>query len=160
MAARCSVHCEFLASYIMLKPKTYQLQNQSYLPEGNSAFIPTYTLQRDPRYFSPLADSFIPERWLPEGKRMELEPKIFGTGQEFIHNTAAFIPFSAGPTNCAGKNLAWMEMRMVLALIMQRLDMRLEDGYNPQQWYDDMQDQFVTMKGVLPTILTPRKNSA
>lgn len=129
----------------------------SYLPEGNSAFVPTYALQRDPRYFAPLADSFVPERWLSEAKRMELEPAIFGNGGEFILNAAAFIPFSLGPTNCAGKNLAWMEMRMVIVMILQRLDIQLEDGYNPEQWFIDIKDQFVTMKGALPTILTLRK---
>ncbi|KJA26257.1 hypothetical protein HYPSUDRAFT_52570 [Hypholoma sublateritium FD-334 SS-4] len=133
-----------------------KLLGSYYLPEGNSAFIPTYALQRDPRYFSPFADRFIPERWLSEDKRMELEPKIFGNGN-FVLNTTAFIPFSTGPANCVGKNLAWMEMRMVIVLIMRRLDIRLEDGYNPQRWSSDIKDQFVTMKGVLPTMLTLRK---
>lgn len=90
---------------------------------------------------------------------MELEPKIFGNGNEFVLNTTAFIPFSIGPANCAGKNLAWMEMRMVIVLIMRRLDIRLEDGYNPQRWYSDIKDQFVTMKGVLPTTLTSRQDA-
>ena len=88
----------------------------SYLPEGNYAFVHTYSLQRDPRYFSPLSDSFVPERWLSEDQREALEPKIFNSQTEFIHNTAAFIPFSVGPANCVGKNLAWIKLRMVITL--------------------------------------------
>ncbi|KDR79011.1 hypothetical protein GALMADRAFT_224262 [Galerina marginata CBS 339.88] len=130
-----------------------------FLPEGNSAFIPTYSLQRDPRCFFPLPDAFLPERWLSEEKRIELEPKIFSNPSEYIHNTTAFIPFSAGPTNCAGKNLAYMEMRMTICVMVQRLDMKFEEGYDPQRWYSDMLDYFVTMKGVLPTTITPRKSA-
>jgi len=75
-----------------------------YLPEGNYAFVHTYSLQRDPRYFSPLSDSYIPERWLSEDRRQALEPKMFNSETEFIHNTGAFVPFSVGPANCAGKS--------------------------------------------------------
>jgi cytochrome P450 len=88
---------------------------------------------------------------------MKYEPKIFTSKNEYIHNTAAFIPFSSGPTNCAGKNLAYLEMRMAVAMIVQKFDATFEEGYNPETWYTDMLDYFVTMKGVLPTVLTPRK---
>ncbi|KAH9481467.1 Cytochrome P450 monooxygenase FCK2 [Psilocybe cubensis] len=130
-----------------------------FLAEGNSAFIPTYSLHRDPRNFSPATDAFYPERWFSEEKRINLEPKVFGNPSEFIHNSAAFIPFSLGPTNCAGKNLAYMEMRMVICMIMQQLDLRFQDGYDPSNWQVDMLDYFVTLKGVLPVIVTPRKGS-
>ncbi|KAF8802471.1 cytochrome P450 [Phlegmacium glaucopus] len=128
-----------------------------YLPEGNFAFVHTYSLQRDPRCFSPLPDAFIPERWLPEDQRQVLEPKIFNSQTEFIHNTAAFIPFSVGPANCAGKSLAWMEMRMVVTLMTSRFDLAFEPSYNPQKWYDDLCDYFITVKGQLPARLSVRK---
>ncbi|PPQ69697.1 hypothetical protein CVT26_001656 [Gymnopilus dilepis] len=128
-----------------------------FLPEGNNVFISTYALQRDPRCFSPLPDAFLPERWLTEDERIELEPKIFSNPNEFVHNTNAFIPFSQGPTNCAGKNLAYLEMRMAVCMMISRLEFKLDGKYNPQKWNDDMLDYFVTMKGVLPTIITPRK---
>jgi cytochrome P450 len=128
-----------------------------YLPEGNNAFVHTYSLQRDPRYFSPLSESFIPERWLSEDQREALEPNIFNSQIEFIHNTAAFIPFSVGPANCVGKNLAWMELRMVITLMASRFDLAFEPGYNPLQWYDDIRDYVITVKGQLPTRLSVRK---
>ncbi|KAF8899918.1 cytochrome P450 [Gymnopilus junonius] len=128
-----------------------------FLPEGNNVFLSTYSLHRDPRCFSPLPDTFLPERWLAEQQRVELEPKIFSNANEYIHNTAAFIPFSQGPTNCAGKNLAYLEMRMAVCLIMNRLEVKLQEGYNPQRWNDDMLDYFVTKKGVLPIVVTARQ---
>jgi hypothetical protein len=56
--------------------------------------IHTLTLHRDPRNFSPFTDEFWPERWLIVQGSMELPNSIPKT--EFVHNAAAFIPFSYG----------------------------------------------------------------
>ena len=56
--------------------------------------IHTLTLHRDPRNFSPFTDEFWPERWLINQRSMELPDSIPKT--EFVHNAAAFIPFSHG----------------------------------------------------------------
>ena len=56
--------------------------------------IHTFTMHRDPRNFSPFTDEFWPERWLIAQGSMELPssiPKV-----KFVHNAAAFIPFSFG----------------------------------------------------------------
>ena len=85
--------------------------------------IHTITLHRDPRNFNPFTDEFWPERWLIAQGSMELPSSILKT--DFVHNTAAFIPFSygwslwleiegrhlthrflVGPANCVGKPLA------------------------------------------------------
>ena len=129
----------------------------SFIPEGTSAFIHTYSLQRDPRYFSPLPEEFLPERWLPQEQRLALEPRIFHSQEKYIHNTDAFIPFSAGPTICAGKNFALLEMRMAVSVILSRFDLKLDPSYNPQKWYEDMNDHFSMAKGPMPTILSPRR---
>ena len=129
----------------------------SFIPGGNHVFIPTYPLQRDPRYFSPLPDSFLPERWLSEEQRLALEPAIFNSKQPYINDTAAFIPFSAGPANCAGRAFAWMEMRMAVTVIVSRFDLKLDPSYNPQKWYEDICDYFSIIKGSLPTRLSLRK---
>ena len=83
-----------------------------------------YSLQRDPRSFSPLPDTFWPDRWLPSSRSQpHHSAKLASSAADKprIHNTAAFMPFSQGHANCAGKNLALAEMRVVLALLMQRL---------------------------------------
>lgn len=113
-------------------------------------------MQRDPRCFSPSPDSFLPERWLPEDQRIVLEPKVFNAQSKYVHNTTAFLPFSIGQANCAGKNLAWMEMRMLVCLMVSRLDIRRDPSYNPEQWYNDMCDYFIMVKGSLPAVLSPR----
>ena len=129
---------------------------QSFIPEGTSAFVHTYSLHRDPRYFSPLPNEFLPERWLSHAQRTYLDRKLFGSQ---IHNTAAFIPFSTGPTSCPGKQLALMEIRMAICVIVSRFILKFGPSYyDPQTWFDDMCDYFIMVKGPLPTVLTPRQS--
>jgi len=127
-----------------------------FIPEGTDVLIHTYSLQRDPRNFLPSPDMFIPERWLPVEERAALEPQIFGKDTEVIHNIAAFIPFSFGPSNCIGKQLAYQEMRTVVCMMMAKFDMRFSDDYDPSVWESDLQDYFLTIKGELPVIFSLR----
>ncbi|KAJ7163956.1 cytochrome P450 [Mycena crocata] len=126
-----------------------------FVPEGTSAVVHTYSLQRSGENFSPFPDAFIPERWLPAEQRLELEPVIFSEN-EVIHNTGAFIPFSVGPSNCVGRNLAYQEMRMVVCTLISKFDMRFEDGFDVNSWEEDMLDYFVVQRGRLPVVLKAR----
>jgi len=45
---------------------------------------------------------------------------------------------------------------MVICVLMQKFDMRFEDGFDVKSWEVDMLDYFVTIKGKLPVVLTPR----
>lgn len=72
-------------------------------------------------------------------------------------NAAAFIPFSSGAPNCVGRPVALLALRMVLAWVVLRFDMRLAEGYDVRQWERDLRDYFAFQKGVLPVVLTPRQ---
>ncbi|KAJ6475695.1 cytochrome P450 [Mycena vitilis] len=113
------------------------------IPEGTAVIVPPYLLHRDPRNFFPDPEKFIPDRWL-------------GEDAKFIINEAAFIPFSTGPANCAGKSLAMLEIRLVLACVTQAVDIRLADGYDTARWETDFKDYFVFVKGNLPVVVTKR----
>ena len=129
------------------------------MSEGTAVNTPLYVLLRDPRYFSPYPNNFWPDRWLPLSDRQPPEfPRnpLKDEKKPFILNTAAFIPFSFGPANCAGKNLAYMEMRMVVALVMQRVNLSFDNDYDPSQWEKDLEDFFLVKKGKLPVVLSPR----
>ncbi|KAL5511175.1 hypothetical protein ACEPAH_4390 [Sanghuangporus vaninii] len=115
------------------------------IPESTSLYVPPYPLHRDERYFSPSPNSFIPDRWL-ESK-----------GEKFTTDVSAFIPFAVGRANCAGKNLALMEMRMVVATIVQRFDMKFAEGYDPVKWEEDLEDFFIMKVGKLPVVLHARR---
>ncbi|KAH7260383.1 cytochrome P450, partial [Fusarium solani] len=84
------------------------------------------------------ADSFVPERWL---------------GDDYYSNDSKDVlqPFSTGPRNCIGKNLAYAEMRLILARLLWKFDLEiLEDS---KDW--DSQKSFLLWeKGALLVRLT------
>jgi cytochrome P450 len=91
------------------------------IPEETQLSLHTYSIHRDPRnFYTP--EEFLPERWLSTGAP---------AGE---HNTAAFLPFSYGPTNCVGKNLALMEMRMLLCWLLRRFRFSKAPGMCLEEW--------------------------
>ncbi|OCH87257.1 high nitrogen upregulated cytochrome P450 monooxygenase 2 [Obba rivulosa] len=116
-----------------------------FVAEGTNTYLPLYTLQRDPRNFSPNSEAFWVDRWLiSSGKKTPAEAGI--DTHAFVHNQEAFIPFSFGPANCVGKTLALQEMRMTACLIMQRLEMCFAPGYDPSSYVEGLRDFFVIKK--------------
>ncbi|KAG9597788.1 benzoate 4-monooxygenase cytochrome P450, partial [Aureobasidium melanogenum] len=63
--------------------------------------------------------SFIPERFL-------------GDPEYANDNLAALQPFSVGPRNCIGKNLAYHEMRLLLTMMLFNFDISLQE--ESQDW--------------------------
>ena len=43
----------------------------------------------------------------------------------------AYVPFAGGPRVCLGKQCAMMEMRMILATLLQRIEPNLTEGFEP-----------------------------
>ncbi|KAI6282924.1 hypothetical protein MCOR27_003516 [Pyricularia oryzae] len=82
-----------------------------YVPAGVTVSAEPFPMTRDPRYWKE-PDSFRPERWIGDG---------FGDVRE------ASRPFSLGPRACLGINLAYMEMRLVVAKMVWRYDWELMD---------------------------------
>lgn len=82
-----------------------------YIPQGVTVSCENYTLARDPRYWE-RPEEFLPERWLGEG--------FAGDDKK------AFQPFSTGPRACLGINLAYLEMRVMLAKTVFTYDLELE----------------------------------
>ena len=64
---------------------------------------------------------FKPSRWL-------------GLSQEQRAAASAFNPFSLGPRNCLGRNLAWLEMRLILAHLLWTFDISMLDGGAVEAW--------------------------
>lgn len=75
---------------------------------------------------------------------------------EVVTNVAAFHPFSYGPANCAGKNLALLEMRMVVTMLVHRFEFRLAENYPPSEWEESLEDYLVFKVGRMPVIATRR----
>lgn len=75
------------------------------VPANMSVNIITYLLHRHPKYWNQ-PDVFYPERFLPEASKNR--PKT------------AYVPFGFGPRVCIGRQFAMMNMKMILAQLLQR----------------------------------------
>ncbi|EHK20796.1 uncharacterized protein TRIVIDRAFT_59079 [Trichoderma virens Gv29-8] len=82
-----------------LTPPQGLMIDDQFIPGGTIVSVPTYTVQRDERFWSD-ADAFKPERW-----------------ESLSTETSAWIPFTRGQWVCPGRNLAMMELRMALSRI-------------------------------------------
>lgn len=84
-----------------------------YFPPGTVLSVPTYTMHHSKEIWGPDAGEFRPERW--------------------DHVTArqknAFIPFSTGPRACVGRNVAEMEMKLIVATWARRYNVVLKQDY-------------------------------
>ncbi|KAK7702737.1 hypothetical protein SLS57_011236 [Botryosphaeria dothidea] len=81
-------------------------------------------------YHSPVnfknPDEFVPERWIAD------DPLAANYAND---RKAVFQPFSYGPRNCIGKNLALHEMRLVAATVVYKFDLELSsESYG--KWLD------------------------
>jgi len=100
------------------------------IPEWTQIVLHTYSIHRDARYFH-TPDAFLPERWLSKGT------------PDGEHHRDAFFPFSYGPTSCVGKNLALVEMRMVLCWILRHFRLSRAPGVVYEEWEGKIKDWFV-----------------
>ncbi|KAF8140210.1 high nitrogen upregulated cytochrome P450 monooxygenase 2 [Boletus edulis] len=124
-----------------------KLVGTHYIKEGTHIQVPPYVLHRDPRYFYPRPDEFWPDRWILETS----------DSQEFVLDRSAFIPFSMGPANCAGKSLAMLELRAVVSMFIMHFDMEFGDNFDPRVWMESLKDFFVLECGKLMVKLRVRK---
>lgn len=66
---------------------------------------------------------------------------------------AVFNPFSTGPRDCIGKNLAYAEIRLIMSRLLWNFDIELVDGY--EKWNENQRVFFVWQKGPLMVKLHP-----
>ncbi|KAI0755286.1 high nitrogen upregulated cytochrome P450 monooxygenase 2 [Daedaleopsis nitida] len=126
-----------------------------YLPPGTIFWNHVYSHHFDPRNFAPHTASFWPERWLvASGELSPAEAQV--TPEVFVHNDAGFLAFSHGPLNCIGKSLAMQEMRMVVCALLQRFQVRLREGWEPESYERNYRDYFTAPKSEVPVILEVR----
>lgn len=95
------------------------------LPAGTIAGMQNYVHQRDPSVF-PAPNVFNPERWLG------VDPS---SAEE-----KALTPFSVGPRNCIGQNLARAELLLASSKVFRSLDLSLNK--NMQEDDMEMEDRF------------------
>ncbi|KAK1982658.1 cytochrome P450 [Colletotrichum cereale] len=111
-----------------------------YVPRDTIVQVWHWPIYHDPENFA-LPDLFIPERWLDD-------PRFAGDKKEM------FQPFAVGLRNCIGRNLAYGEMRLILARVIWNFDMRLAE--ESRGWAERSQVYLLWEKEPLKVFLTPR----
>ena len=83
---------------------------------------------------------FVPERWLGDERYID-------------DNKRALQPFSLGPRNCLGTNLAYAEMRVILARLLWNFDIELCEESN--NWAEGIKVFMIYQRPPLRVKLTP-----
>ncbi|KAJ3497466.1 hypothetical protein NLG97_g1880 [Lecanicillium saksenae] len=115
------------------------------VPEGTVVGVWQWAMYRDPCHFND-PNRFNPDRFLNATGSEKLT-----TGRP--DNMDAFNPFLVGPRNCIGQNLAYAEMRLILARLIWRFDFRL--CKDSETWMDDQENYILWEKPELNMYLTP-----
>jgi benzoate 4-monooxygenase len=86
------------------------LQNH-FFPAGTTLSVPAYTIHHSKEIWGEDADEFVPERWAKD--------KLTDRQKD------AFIPFSYGPRSCVGRNVAEMEMALIVSTVFRNFEFEL-----------------------------------
>jgi cytochrome P450 len=97
--------------FLFLRKATERFQLGSLsLPGGTNLMLSPLVTHRLPDLY-PEPDRFLPERW------QRLHPSLY-----------EYLPFGAGPRMCLGATFASQEVRLVLAMLIQRFRLSLAPG--------------------------------
>jgi cytochrome P450 len=91
-----------------------------HLPAGTTVAVSPWSATHSCLNFHE-PDMFRPERWLGEDERFAND------------RLGASLPFGTGPRVCIGKNLAYMEMRLVAAHLLWNFDVELDTGVHERE---------------------------
>jgi benzoate 4-monooxygenase len=80
-----------------------------HFPAYTVLSVPAYTIHHSKEIWGPDADEFNPDRWNELTERQKV----------------GFIPFSYGPRSCVGRNVAEMELALIVATTFRRYEFDL-----------------------------------
>lgn len=84
------------------------------IPPNFNVVMPIWVVHRDPEIWEN-AEAFEPERFAPENMKDK--------------HRFAYFPFGGGARQCIGNNFAIMEMQIVVAMILQKYRLTLQENY-------------------------------
>ncbi|KAK7270858.1 hypothetical protein RJT34_26341 [Clitoria ternatea] len=87
------------------------------VPNGTNMWIDVVAMHHDPTLWGKDVNEFRPERFMDD---------VNGG----CNHKMGYLPFGFGGRMCVGKNLSFMEYRVVLTLLLSRFSFKLSPGYN------------------------------
>ncbi|KAK4215511.1 cytochrome P450, partial [Rhypophila decipiens] len=115
-----------------------------YVPGGTVVGIAQYAAYRSPRHWVD-STKFAPERWLSLESSRSVDDR-----------NEVFKPFSYGPRNCVGQNLALAECRLITARLFWRFEVDMLPGQ--EGWIDGQRTFLSWEKPALMVKLSPREH--
>lgn len=112
--------------------------DDDFIPGDTVVSVPTYTIQRDPRFWANAHD-FRPERW-----------------ESLSTEKAPWIPFTRGQWACPGRNLAMMEIRMVISRIALEYNIAIAEEDLGERFDKEAKDTFTLTLPPLRLVFSPK----
>jgi len=110
---------------IVREPFTFS--DGTYLPKGAYVAVPTYAIHSDGSNY-PDPTSFVPFRFVDKAKTTGHKVDITATSTEFLE-------FGHGRHACPGRFFAATELKLMLALIVMKYDVKLEAPRPEKRWF-------------------------
>ncbi|KAI0017543.1 cytochrome P450 monooxygenase-like protein [Xylariomycetidae sp. FL0641] len=113
-----------------------------FISPGTKVTASKYVIHRmESAFSSPL--EFIPERWYSR--------------PELVLDRKAYAPFDAGVRSCIGKPMAYAELRLTTAILLERYHVSFAPAYDPETVWRDMRDQVTCQPGKVFSTFEPRQ---
>ncbi|KAI0854359.1 cytochrome P450 [Daldinia vernicosa] len=100
-------------------PGGIEIQGE-YFPAGINVGMANWALSRDPEVYGD-PELFRPERWI-------VDEATGVTEKDVERARSGSHPFAGGPGKCLGRNFGMMEMMIIVARTLHRLDVRRDSG--------------------------------
>ncbi|PON62896.1 Cytochrome P450, E-class, group I [Parasponia andersonii] len=98
------------------------LPNGTFVPAQSSVTYSIYSIGRMKYIWGEDCLEFKPERWLsPDEKKFE------------VQDSYKFVAFNAGPRICLGKDLAYLQMKSIAAMVLLRHRLSVVPGHRVEQ---------------------------
>jgi len=100
--------------------------NEVILPKGTPVNVVNWSRHRNTDLWGPSAGEFNPHREFFEGEVDSVGAPIAAVNPQ----SERFSPFAHNPRSCLGKNFSQMEIRLILANLLKKLDFTLAASYD------------------------------
>ncbi|KAF9255151.1 cytochrome P450 [Marasmius fiardii PR-910] len=106
---------------------------QVELKPGSIVSVPSFTIHRSTEIWGEDCESFRPERWIEAEKEWKDIQAKGGDDKNSRYRLfqQTFNPFSLGPRACVGKNLAVLELQIIIASIFRKFHFVMENEGEP-----------------------------
>lgn len=138
-----------LGSFYRLVPKGGASIEGKYFPQDTIIGIPAWAQMVSEDNVYPEPFSFLPQRWLPnglgEGSRLNKGAMMtFSHGMFLASSCDHFIDSLLGPFGCIGKQLAHLEMRLVLSKVLLRHSLEFPPEFVPDTFLKSVHNRRAT----------------